>query len=98
MNPLLFTIIFVGWLFVSLYTVVSGVLMITSPRYRKHISRLWFRSDHDVDGLMVRFLGGPLFMLIGLLFAIYGIWALDLSYGILSHLPTLRATINFFTQ
>ena len=43
-------------------------------------------------------MGGPLNILVGLLFFMFGIWLLDVQHGILRYFPELRSIINMFVQ
>src|SRR6267143_1566665 len=41
---------------------------------------------------------GPLYITIGLAFLFYGVWQLDVDYGILNHFTILRSIINSLIQ
>jgi|SRR6516165_220835 UDP-N-acetylmuramyl pentapeptide phosphotransferase/UDP-N-acetylglucosamine-1-phosphate transferase len=94
-------------IYVLLFTLATvligmGVMMIVNRSFRNYTAAKWYKSD-NVDTQKsfqrsVKIMGGLLYILIGLLIFVCGIWQLDVQHGILRDLPALRSIINSVVQ
>jgi hypothetical protein len=86
----------------SIYLIWTGARTIMNSEYRNYITNVWFRSDNTKQEtgrrLSVKYVGGPLYILFGLMFFVYGIWQLDVDYGILDKMTIVRSFINSVVQ
>jgi hypothetical protein len=83
-------------------SIAMGVMMIVNAKFRNDTAAKWYMSE-SLDQpksfqKSVKFVGGPLYILVGLLICAYGIWLLDFHLGILRNVPVLRSIIDSFVQ
>jgi hypothetical protein len=83
-------------------SIAMGVMMIVNAKFRNDTATKWYKSEsldqQNSFQKSVKFVGGPLYFLAGLLICAYGIWLLDVHLGILRNVPVLRSIIDSFVQ
>ena len=88
--------------FLAATAFIMGVRMIIDPTFRNDTASKWYKpqnaKEQESFQKSVKIMGGPLYILAGLLIFAFGIWLLDLHYGILRNLPVLRSIINEVVQ
>src|SRR2546425_196580 len=82
----------------SAYLIWTGARMIINNEYTNYIAKSWFRSANDKEEkhhqYLVKIINGPGYILFGLVFLAYGLWQLDVDYGILDNFSILRSIIQ----
>jgi hypothetical protein len=95
-------LVIAAWIAWSIYLIWVGLQMTINKEYRNYLTNLWFKSETEKTEkghrLSVKYISGPLYILFGLLFLAYGIWQLDVDYGILDKSTILRSIIDSIIQ
>jgi hypothetical protein len=67
-----------GWLVLSGVMTCMGMFMLLSTKYRNRVTEQWFRSENEKDReghrFTVRYIVGPLYVLMGLGFIATGLY------------------------
>ena len=67
----------IGLIAFGIYMIRIGLLMVVNPKYRHHITTLWFKkksqSEEKKSEEGVKFVGGPMYILFGGVFVYFGI-------------------------